>query len=363
MTDQPGPGDEQRLPARREPSEPAPVERFAAPPSAHQLALTPERAARIVRQSGSARWVGFLAVLIVVVFVILYYFYELGIPGVVDTSRLAAETEAQAVTSVERGYNIYQTNCSRCHGVNGEGGIGPILNDQMKLATHLTPTYIRNVLTVGGRYVCGNPQSLMPVWADINGGPLNYVQILDLIAFLRATNDTTYEIRDPGTNEPVESGGKVLTFKGWRDPKFVPPADATPVPDCWSRPASPTPGASAGGSAAPSAAPSGSSAPSAAPSGGGAGGTTLQQVASGVQFGTASLEAPANQPFSIDFDNQDAGIPHNIQIADASGTMVFEGDTVNGPAKITYNVPALAAGSYKFSCKWHPTMVGDLTVK
>jgi plastocyanin len=123
------------------------------------------------------------------------------------------------------------------------------------------------------------------------------------------------------------------------------------------------PSASAGGSAAPSAAPSGSSAPSAAPSGGGAGGTTLQQVASGVQFGTASLEAPANQPFSIDFDNQDAGIPHNIQIADASGTMVFEGDTVNGPAKITYNVPALAAGSYKFSCKWHPTMVGDLTVK
>jgi len=122
------------------------------------------------------------------------------------------------------------------------------------------------------------------------------------------------------------------------------------------------PGASAGGSAAPSAAPSGSSAPSSAPSGG-AGGTTLQQVASGVQFQTASLEAPANQAFSIAFDNQDAGIPHNIQIADSSGTMVFEGDTVNGPGQTTYNVPALAAGTYKFSCKWHPNMVGDLTVK
>ncbi len=42
---------------------------------------------------------------------------------------------------------------------------------------------------------------------------------------------------------------------------------------------------------------------------------------------------------------------------------MFEGDTINGPNTITYAVPALAAGAYKFSCKWHPNMVGDLTVK
>ena len=82
-----------------------------------------------------------------------------------------------------------------------------------------------------------------------------------------------------------------------------------------------------------------------------------------VNFLTPTMEAPANQAFQIAFDNQDAGIPHNIQIADSSGAFVFEGDTVNGPAKTTYNVPALAAGSYKFSCKWHPNMIGDLTVK
>ena len=121
------------------------------------------------------------------------------------------------------------------------------------------------------------------------------------------------------------------------------------------------PSVAASGSAVPSA-PSGSTAPSAAPSSAG-GGTVLDQVASGVQFQTTSLEAPADQAFQIAFDNQDAGIPHNIQIADASGAFVFEGDTVNGVAQITYNVPALKAGSYKFSCKWHPNMVGDLTVK
>jgi plastocyanin len=123
------------------------------------------------------------------------------------------------------------------------------------------------------------------------------------------------------------------------------------------------PASAAPASAAPgSAAPSGSEAPSAAPSGT-TGGTVLTEVASGIAYQTTSLEAPANEPFQIAFDNQDAGIPHNIQIADSSGAFVFEGDTVNGVAQITYDVPALAAGTYKFSCKWHPNMVGDLTVK
>jgi cytochrome c len=119
MSDPTGRDPEERLPATRPPSEPAPVERFAAPPSAHQLALTAERAAQVVRQSGNARWVGFLTVLVVVLFTIAYWFYELGIPGVANSSRLTKETEAQSVTSVERGYNLFQANCARCHGPRG----------------------------------------------------------------------------------------------------------------------------------------------------------------------------------------------------------------------------------------------------
>ena len=165
-----------------------------------------------------------------VLFVIVYYFYELGVPGMANTSRLTAEASAQSVTSVERGYNLFQANCARCHGANGQGGIGPVLNDQMKLATHLTTQYINNVLSVGGRYVCGNPDSLMPVWAATGGGPLNYLQIEDLIEFMRAPNNVTYTVRDPGTGEPVQSGGKDETFTGWRDPNFVPPDTATPGP-------------------------------------------------------------------------------------------------------------------------------------
>jgi mono/diheme cytochrome c family protein/plastocyanin len=352
MSDLPDGGAEERLPATRPDRTPAPAERFTAPPSAHQLALTPERAAGIVRQSASARLVGLLAVLVVVVFVIVYYFYELGVPGVANSSRLGQQTEAQAVTAVEQGYNLFEANCARCHGKNGEGGIGPILNDQAKLYVHLSETYLRNVLTVGGRYVCGSANSLMPIWSNLNGGPLNYRQIDELIAFLRAPNTVAFEVRDPSTNEPVLVDGKVQTLKGWRDASYKPAANATPVPDCWNPVVQPVVngGGGGGGSSTP--------APSVAP-----GTTTLKLTASGIAFVEKTLEAPADKPFAIEFDNQDSGVPHNVAIKDASGTEVFKGDIFSGVDKRTYSVPALKAGAYTFACSVHANMTGTLTVR
>ncbi len=343
MSELSGPGPEERLPATRPESTPAPVERFSAPPSAHQLALTPERAASIVRQSSNARWVGFLAVLFVVVFVIVYYFYDLGFPGIANTSRQVKEVAAQQVTSVEAGYNLFEANCARCHGAAGQGGIGPVLNDQAKLYVHLNPDYLKNVLTVGGRYVCGNPSSLMPVWADTNGGPLNYVQIQNLIDFLRAPNTLTYTIRDNSTNEPLlDAAGKVQTGTGWRDPNFAPAAGASPVPDCWST------------ALAPAGSPAATPAPGAA---------VIKLDALNIAFTQTSLTAPANTAFDLQFNNQDASVPHNVVILDSSGKAVFTGDIFNGPATKDYSVPALAAGAYTFHCAVHPNMTGTLTIK
>jgi mono/diheme cytochrome c family protein/plastocyanin len=352
---------EQRLPAPRPDAQPAPAPRFSAPPSAHAFELTPERAAGIVRQSASARWWGFLAVLVIVLFVIVYYFYELGVPGVANTSRLGHEIDAQEVTSVERGYNIYEANCARCHGVNGQGFANeagaPPLNEQDKLFAHLNKTYLASVLREGGRFVCGNAKSLMPVWSNDNGGPLNYQQIDDLITFLRATNDHTYIVRDPATGEPIKDDtGKTQTFTGWVDPTYKPAAGATPFPDCWTSAftggggttASASPGASAGASVGASGAPSG---------------TTLNVTAVNTQFNERELTAPAGQPFAIKFDNQDAGMPHNIEIKDGTGATVFKGDIITGVTSTTYSVPALPAGIYPFNCTVHPTMTGTLTVK
>ena len=64
----------------------------------------------------------------------------------------------------------------------------------------------------------------------------------------------------------------------------------------------------------------------------------------------------------IEFDNNDAGIPHNLEIQDASGASMFRGQIITGPAMAMYQVPALAAGTYTFVCDVHPNMTGTLTV-
>jgi mono/diheme cytochrome c family protein/plastocyanin len=363
MTDDPGRTPNERLPAptpadrapATRPSQPAPVDRFSAPAQAHTFELSPERAAKIVRQSSNARWIGFLGTIIVVLFVVIYYFYELGAPLGLTKARLSTEADDQQVTAVERGYNLFQANCARCHGANGEGGIGPQLNSQEKLFNHLNDDYLRNVLTAGGRYVCGNANSLMPVWSNENGGPLNYREIEELIAFLRAPSDHEYVVRDPSLNEPVidPATGQEKTFHGWVDPNYQPAPGSTPYPDCYLN--------ALGGGASPSGGPAASIDPNApvvkvtAPTGAATSG-----------FDPTTLEAKADTPFTLDFDNQDATAPHNVVIKDPSGTAVQMGNTAffTGPAEKKYAVPGLKAGTYNFLCEVHPTtMKGTLTVK
>jgi plastocyanin len=139
---------------------------------------------------------------------------------------------------------------------------------------------------------------------------------------------------------------------------YAPQPSITPPP-------SPTAAASGAPSGAPSSAPTaapsagGSAAPSA--SGGGTG-ATLDVTAQNIAFSTVSLETAAGQAFTINFDNEDAGIPHNIEIKDANGNSAFKGDIITGVAKATYAVPALTAGTYSYICDVHPNMVGSLVV-
>ena len=355
MTDQPGREPEQRLPARRPPSEPAPPERFTAPPSAHTFELSPERAAKIVRQSSNARWVSFLAVIVVVLFVSIYYFYELlgfgGLLGLPKEPRLAQELDHQQVVRVERGYNLYQANCARCHGPNGLGPeepeppeagggyIGPKLHDQVKLFAHLNEAYLRNVLTAGGRYVCGNPKSVMPVWADTNGGPLNYRQIEELLAFLRAPSDQEFEVRDPELNEPTGEH-----FKGWVDPNFKPEPNSTPYPDCW------TDAVAGGGASAPPA-------PSLPPEA-----TVVDLEAANVAFTPDALAVPAGEVFGIDFSINDPGQTHDVDVKQGD-EVIRDQPTIKDGEETTYVYDGLDAGEYTFFCSVHPFMTGTLTVE
>ncbi|HET7496284.1 MAG TPA: cupredoxin domain-containing protein [Candidatus Limnocylindrales bacterium] len=354
MTDTPGRAPEghepeQRLPAVRPETDVAPVERFTSAPSIRKLEFTPERAAQVVRQSANARWVGFLTVVVIILFTSIYWFYELGAPGGLTKARQAMEIDAQQVSKVERGYNIYEANCARCHGAKGEGGEGPTLNRQDKLFSHLSEAYIRNVLTVGGRYVCGNPASRMPIWSNQGNppGPLNYRQIEELIAFLLATNDQTFIVRDDHLLDPKKDPitGQTLTFTGWRDPNYKPAPGATPFPDCWSDEFK-----NASGS---SASPAASANPNAK--------VVEISASSSSAFDQTAVKAPADAAFVIHFSNKESGVPHNVEVIDAGGTSVAKGAIITGVAEASYDVPALKAGAYTFHCSVHPNMTGTLT--
>jgi cytochrome c oxidase subunit 2 len=91
---------------------------------------------------------------------------------------------------------------------------------------------------------------------------------------------------------------------------------------------------------------------------------TLNVVAKTIAFDKTSLEAPADKPFAIDFDNQDAGIQHDIVIQDSTGKPVFNGADLTGPKKELYTVAPLKAGTYKYICSFHPAqMTGELKVQ
>jgi cytochrome c oxidase subunit II len=91
---------------------------------------------------------------------------------------------------------------------------------------------------------------------------------------------------------------------------------------------------------------------------------TLNLNAQNIKFSAATLQAPADKPFAIAFDNQDAGITHDVAIQDSTGALIFNGQDVKGPGKATDNVQPLKAGTYKFICTFHPVqMTGELTVK
>ena len=123
------------------------------------------------------------------------------------------------------------------------------------------------------------------------------------------------------------------------------------IPPASGEEASPGPGASG--------APGGSGQPGAPP----VAGAKPTVHAKDIQFVDKTFQAPADKPFELDFVNEDAAIPHNIEIKDGGGNVIFKGDIVTGVKTATYKVPALAPGQYPYLCTVHPTMTGTATVQ
>lgn len=94
-------------------------------------------------------------------------------------------------------------------------------------------------------------------------------------------------------------------------------------------------------------------------------GTELSISARDKKFAKDCLAAPAGQAFTIEFDNQDPAVPHNVSIYDtANGNKaLFKGEVFFGPNRRTYSVPAQASGTYEFRCDPHDdVMIGAFVV-
>jgi plastocyanin len=98
-----------------------------------------------------------------------------------------------------------------------------------------------------------------------------------------------------------------------------------------------------------------SSPPTCAPTG-----SALNLAAPGLKFDTDCLATLPNEPFTVTFDNQDSGTTHNFLISVAfnpGSDVLFQGDPITGVNTVTYDVPALAAGTYSFECSIHPSFM------
>jgi hypothetical protein len=129
------------------------------------------------------------------------------------------------------------------------------------------------------------------------------------------------------------------------------------------------PGAS-GGPPASGAAPSGAPPSGEPPGSGGPAGSDgppsaadVTVEALNIAFIQTTWSGPADTPFTIEFINSDAGVPHNIALIDSSGAEAWKGDIFNGVETRVYEVPALPAGVYTYICSVHPNMTGTATLQ
>jgi plastocyanin len=90
-------------------------------------------------------------------------------------------------------------------------------------------------------------------------------------------------------------------------------------------------------------------------------------VGQNLAFNQRTINAGAGSPVTVTFDNQDAGVLHNIHFfANRNRSAdLAKSDLKAGPASdtLTFTAPS-APGTYPFICDAHPdTMTGNLSVR
>ena len=103
---------------------------------------------------------------------------------VVTTGASAAMLPGDAA----KGKAVHGQQCVACHGAQGEGGVGPALNNRQVLKGTLDSVFFAVIRS-------GVPGTQMPAWSVEFGGPLTDEEVRDVVALLRSWEPTAPEIR------------------------------------------------------------------------------------------------------------------------------------------------------------------------
>lgn len=96
-----------------------------------------------------------------------------------EPSTRADSRESQLQSLAAEGQTVWEFNCSSCHGLNGEGAIGPALNSKQFLQS-ASDEQARLLISVG------IPGSQMSAYALDHGGPLTSEQIKAVVTLIRS---------------------------------------------------------------------------------------------------------------------------------------------------------------------------------
>jgi mono/diheme cytochrome c family protein len=97
----------------------------------------------------------------------------------VEPSSREQARETNLASLADKGQNLWGFNCSSCHGLNGEGGIGPALNSKQFLQA-ASDDQIETIIAVGV------PGSQMSAYSLDYAGPLSSEQIKAIRVFIRS---------------------------------------------------------------------------------------------------------------------------------------------------------------------------------
>jgi len=119
-----------------------------------------------------------------------------------DSTRLVKAAESLNRERVSLGARIYQAQCVACHGAQGEGGLGFVLNSKQLLQNTPNEVFFSLIRS-------GVPNTKMPAWSIDFGGPLTDEDILNVVAFIRNWEPNAPDIQ-PVVFTPSAERGAVL---------------------------------------------------------------------------------------------------------------------------------------------------------